>query len=110
MEAIKKVADANGEEWRGFCVTEPEGMFQDDFTDEQWNECVQLPEGSKVTADAVRAIMAEHVEWVKLKEVQDRRHKDYPEIGAQLDYIYHNGIEKWKTDIVDPVKAKHPKP
>ena len=31
-------------------------------------------------------------------------------IGAQLDYIYHNGLDKWKTDIVDPVKAKYPKP
>ena len=34
----------------------------------------------------------------------------YPPIGEQLDYIYHHGIEKWKTDIVDPVKAKYPKP
>ena len=34
----------------------------------------------------------------------------YPSIGEQLDYIYHNGIDKWKTDIVDPVKAKYPKP
>ncbi len=33
----------------------------------------------------------------------------YPSIGEQLDYIYHNGIDKWKTDIVDPVKAKYPK-
>ena len=30
--------------------------------------------------------------------------------GIQLDYIYHNGIDKWKSDIVDPVKAKYPKP
>tara|TARA_Y100001958_G_C21110653_1_gene457693 strand:+ start:599 stop:979 length:381 start_codon:yes stop_codon:yes gene_type:complete len=34
----------------------------------------------------------------------------YPPIGEQLDYIYHNGIDKWKTDMVDPVKAKYPKP
>ena len=34
----------------------------------------------------------------------------YPPIGEQLDYIYHHGIDKWKTDIVDPVKAKYPKP
>jgi len=34
----------------------------------------------------------------------------YPSVGEQLDYIYHNGIDKWKTDIVDPVKAKYPKP
>ena len=34
----------------------------------------------------------------------------YPDLGTQLDYIYHNGLDKWKTDIVDPVKAKYPKP
>ena len=41
---------------------------------------------------------------------QDDRRRAYPSIGDQLDYIYHNGIDKWKTDIVDPVKAKYPKP
>ena len=41
---------------------------------------------------------------------QDQRAKEYPDWGTQLDYIYHNGLDKWKTDIVDPVKAKYPKP
>ena len=45
------------------------------------------------------------------KEVyKNQRQEEYPDWGTQLDYIYHNGIEKWKTDIVDPVKAKYPKP
>jgi len=35
---------------------------------------------------------------------------EYPDWGTQLDYIYHNGLDKWKTDIVDPIKAKYPKP
>ena len=52
---------------------------------------------------------------VKIKEVesleyQHNRRREYPDMGLQLDYIYHNGIDKWKTDIVDPVKAKYPKP
>ena len=38
------------------------------------------------------------------------RKSEYPDWGTQLDYIYHNGLEKWKSDIVDPVKAKYPKP
>tara|TARA_R100001163_G_C5004964_1_gene152820 strand:+ start:557 stop:865 length:309 start_codon:yes stop_codon:yes gene_type:complete len=41
---------------------------------------------------------------------QRSRLMEYPDWGTQLDYIYHNGIDKWKTDIVDPVKAKYPKP
>ena len=43
-------------------------------------------------------------------QYQRDRAKEYPDWGTQLDYIYHNGIEKWKTDIVDPVKDKYPKP
>ena len=31
-------------------------------------------------------------------------------IGDQLDYIFHNGLAKWKSDIVQPVKDKFPKP
>ena len=41
---------------------------------------------------------------------QTQRAAEYPDWGTQLDYIYHNGLEKWITDIVDPVKAKYPKP
>mgnify|MGYP003118083430 CR=1 FL=1 len=41
---------------------------------------------------------------------QDDRKNEYPDWTKQLDYIYHNGLDKWKTDIVDPVKAKYPKP
>jgi|3_EtaG_2_1085321.scaffolds.fasta_scaffold50099_2 signal recognition particle subunit SEC65 len=38
------------------------------------------------------------------------RAKDYPSMADQLDYIYHNGIAKWKSDIIKPVKDAHPKP
>ena len=38
------------------------------------------------------------------------RAREYPDWGTQLDYIYHNGIDKWKTDIVDPIKNRYPKP
>ena len=44
------------------------------------------------------------------EEYARNRVSEYPDWGTQLDYIYHNGIDKWKTDIVDPVKTKYPKP
>ena len=34
----------------------------------------------------------------------------YPSYGEQLDYIFHNGLEAWKTDIIQPIKEAHPKP
>ena len=43
-------------------------------------------------------------------DYQEARSREYPSIASQLDYIYHNGIDKWKTDMVDPVKVKYPKP
>ena len=52
---------------------------------------------------------AARVELNKLN-YQFERELAYPDWGTQLDYIYHNGIEKWKTDIVDPIKQKYPKP
>jgi len=44
------------------------------------------------------------------KQYQRDRAAEYPPLEDQLDYIYHNGVEAWKTDIIDPVKAKYPKP
>ena len=41
---------------------------------------------------------------------KSQRKAEYPDWDVQLDYIYHNGIDKWKTDIVDPIKSKYPKP
>jgi hypothetical protein len=40
---------------------------------------------------------------------KDKRATEYPAIPDQLDYIYHNGIDAWKTDMIDPVKVKYPK-
>ena len=65
-------------------------------------------DGTKVTIDQVK-VDAARVELDKLLYQNDRR-KAYPDWNTQLDYIYHHGIDKWKTDIVDPIKKKYPKP
>ena len=44
------------------------------------------------------------------QEYARNRATEYPSTGDQLDYIFHNGIAKWKTDMIAPVKAKYPKP
>ena len=65
-------------------------------------------DGNKVALN-LDLIAIKTAELEKLNYQQDRL-REYPDWGTQLDYIYHNGIDKWKTDIVDPVKAKYPKP
>ena len=43
----------------------------------------------------------------KAKYQRDRA-EAYPSIGEQLDDLYHNGIDGWKTSIKD-IKDKYPK-
>ena len=47
--------------------------------------------------------------WTDPNEYQYKRALEYPSIVDQLDYIYHNGITKWKTDYIKPIKDKYPK-
>ena len=72
-------------------------------TDESGTEIVL----DKSTVEAEIKKIETELDAVKYQE--DRRIA-YPPIGDQLDYISKYGIDKWKTDMVDPVKAKYPKP
>jgi hypothetical protein len=47
--------------------------------------------------------------WVDPEAYKYKRAQEYPAIADQLDYIYHNGIDAWKEDMIDPVKNKYPK-
>jgi hypothetical protein len=47
--------------------------------------------------------------WVDPEAYKELRAEEYPAIADQLDYIYHNGIDAWKKDMIDPVKTKYPK-
>ena len=55
-------------------------------------------------------INAAWTDWKAKEQYKLLRADAYPDWTEQLEYIYDNGVEKWKTDMVDPVKAKYPKP
>ena len=46
--------------------------------------------------------------WTDPNEYQYKRIAEYPNIADQLDNIYHNGIDAWKTTI-KAIKDKYPK-
>ena len=54
------------------------------------------------------------INWTKVNnhitsnEYKQKRQAEYPSIVDQLDDIYHNGIDGWKTTI-KAVKDKYPK-
>ena len=65
---------------------------------------------TRPTNEAIIAEMKRLTEEWPNKYYQVERAKEYPEWEAQLEYIYDHGVDKWKTDMVDPIKAKYPKP
>jgi hypothetical protein len=67
------------------------------------------PNIAPVTDEEINAEIVRLEAEYNAKEYQRLRAKEYPAISDQLDYIYHNGIDAWKADMIDPVKAKYPK-
>ena len=49
-----------------------------------------------------------NAEWTAQEYARNRK-KDYPDTGEQFNKIYDDGIDKWKSEMVDPVKTKWPK-
>jgi hypothetical protein len=70
-----------------------------------WNDEIE----TQPTELEINAKLTELQADYDAKEYQRKRASEYPSIGDQLDYIYHNGIDAWKADIVDPIKNKYPK-
>jgi|TARA_B100000900_G_scaffold311120_1_gene269860 hypothetical protein len=70
-------------------------------TDEKGNKVV-LDE-DLITAEITR-LQADY----DAKEYQRKRASEYPSIAEQLDDLYHNGIDGWKSSI-KAIKDKYPK-
>ena len=64
-----------------------------------------VPSDAEIDAEVIR-LQAEY----DAQEYARNREAEYPSTGDQLDYIFHNGVAKWKTDMIEPVKTKYPKP
>ena len=56
----------------------------------------------------IKAKMVEVQAEYDNKQYQRNRENEYPSIVDQLDNIYHNGIDGWKTTI-KAIKDKYPK-
>jgi hypothetical protein len=96
-----------------------EFVIQGDIKSEQdWNDNVKFVSGADENGTAIFSetkpityaeVLAEQQRLqadYDAKEYQRKRAAEYPSIGDQLDYIYHNGIDAWKTDMIDPIKNK----
>jgi hypothetical protein len=86
----------------------PSAQFS--ITNEDFSTIKWIDGTEPISQSDVEAKQAELQADSDAKEYQTKRKEEYPSIGDQLDYIYHNGLTKWKADMITPVKEKYPKP
>lgn len=81
----------------------------------QWYAWINLEDGEvysnlKLINDSATMPTEDEVnEKIAELQIEQNRRSEYPAIAEQLDYIYHNGLTKWKSDMIKPVKDKYPK-
>jgi hypothetical protein len=59
-------------------------------------------------AEIEQSLIDLQAEWTA-QEYARNRQAEYPDWGTQLNKIYDDGLTKWKSEMVDPVKSKWPK-
>ena len=62
------------------------------------------PTESEIQAEITR-LQAEY----DANEYQRQRESEYPSWQKQLEKIYDDGIDAWKSEMIDPIKNKYPK-
>jgi hypothetical protein len=77
----------------------------DTFESIEWRNGATPPLETDVEA-GVKVIQDEY----DAQEYARNRQAEYPDWGSQLNKIYDDGLTKWKSEMVDPIKAKYPKP
>jgi len=78
-------------------------MNGDDLKSIQWKNGTKPISEAKILAKQ-KELKAAYIN----NQYQRDRAKAYPSIADQLDDLYHNGIEGWKTTI-KAIKDKYPK-
>ncbi len=99
VNAILKATEELKVEGSGVRWSDPEGKVYEITGDISDSKITEI----ETKADAILA------EWDAQSYARNRQ-AEYPDWGSQLNKIYDDGIDAWKTDMVDPIKAKYPKP
>ena len=64
----------------------------------------------KPTEKSLTDALAKQQSNFDAQEYARKRQAEYPPWNEQLDKIFHDGVAKWKSEMVQPVKDKYPKP
>ena len=81
------------------------GIYDNDLARIDWqDESISQPSDADIETELVRL----QSEFDALAYSRNRA-DEYPNWDTQLNKIYDDGLTKWKSEMVDPVKAKWPK-
>ena len=82
-----------------------------DSSNKIYANLIVLDGGTKPTeSDCTTGLTALQTAWdLENNSYKSQRRAEYPDLVSQLDDIYHNGIDGWKTTI-KTIKDKYPKP
>jgi hypothetical protein len=61
------------------------------------------------TQSELKTVWAEIEADIVATQYSRDRATAYASIPDQLDYIYHNGVDAWKENMILPIKNKYPK-
>ena len=78
-------------------------LTANDLSTLKWESAIS-PSAAEIE-QSLKDLKAEH----DAQAYARNRQNDYPDMGTQLNKIYDDGVTKWKSEMVDPVKAKWPK-
>jgi len=95
MAIFDKVV-GNSPNFKGYTGNPPTTKEEYDVLD-CWSDKSSAPSWDSVSTDMAS------------EEVRSNRRNEYPDWQTQLNKIYDDGLTKWKSEMVDPVKAKWPK-
>ena len=98
VDAILKATEELKVESSGVRYSDPKGEVYEITGDISDSKITEI----ETKADAILA------EW-ETQAYSRNRQAEYPDWGSQLNKIYDDGLTKWKSEMVDPVKAKWPK-
>ena len=70
---------------------------------------VKIDGFTKPSEEVVNAKITELKNAYASAQYKRQRASEYPSWEKQLEKIYDDGVEAWKTEMIDPIKAKYPK-
>jgi hypothetical protein len=80
-------------------------VYDEDISKIEWNDT----ESECPTEEEILESLSILQEEANFNAYKSLRQKAYPSIGDQLDLLYHQGYEGWRT-VIDGVKDQYPKP